>query len=133
MKYVLILTAIFSLATSAQAAPVYSAGKMTALCAAIERAPVTPSGEIQVPDTFDSGVCWGYFSTFPAMLGITRYASYPDKNVSFKACPQKPGIMVERIIAIFLEYAKKHPARYQEDAVFVALDAMKEAFPCPAN
>lgn len=133
MRNILMLAAILSLATNAKAAPAYSAGKMTAYCAAIERAPVLASREIQPPDTFESGVCWGYFSTFPAILGLTRYASYPDKNAGFKICPPKSGIMIEQVIAIFLKYAREHPARYQEDAVFVGLDAMKEAFPCPAS
>jgi hypothetical protein len=35
-----------------------------------------------------------------------------------------------QMIAIFVQYAEKHPARNHEDFPWVAFDAAREAFPC---
>jgi hypothetical protein len=69
--------------------------------------------------TFDSGKCWGAFSV------IQQQFSSPG----FSICAPGESTRTQYVV-IFVDYAKRHPERYSEDFLRVAVDALREAFPC---
>lgn len=111
-----------------------SAEKMLSSCKVFDEAKVESEGSemtVSFAHDFDSGVCWGAFA-------VLQMAS---RFVDPKREPIRPllpiGCVPERVsrtqsIAIFVHYARQHPERLHEDFVFVAMDALKTAFPCRA-
>lgn len=114
--------------------PVESTEQMVSTCREVPNAAVGQDGQVRLKDSMDNGLCWGYFSVFPIIIRTTydmhsgNSATYP-----FRVCVGHSGLTVNQIVAIFLEYAKRHPERYRDDAFLVGMEAMKEAFPCPAH
>ena len=103
---------------------------MVSACRGIANADVVNDGTVRMKDTAENGLCWGYFSTFPIIISTTYNLHYgTSPTYPLRVCV-KGGITVNQIIAIFMEYAKRHPERYTHDAFLVEIDALKEAFPC---
>ena len=103
--------------------------EMVSACHSIVNAPVS-NDHVSVPDDQQSGICWGAFSVFQQMITIVDYPS--DKRPVrpfFKVCAPEESTRTQ-LIAVFYEYAKRHPERYHEDFFFVALDSERAAFPC---
>lgn len=111
-------------------APTETTEQMVSACRGVADADVRSDGSVQLSDTMNSGLCWGFFSVFPVVLRATYNAHYgASQTYPFRVCVTG-GVSVNQLIAVFLDYARRHPERYVQDAFIVELDAMKEAFPC---
>ncbi len=103
--------------------------EMVSNCHSVVNAPVS-NDQVMIREDRASGICWGAFLVFQQMIMIVDYPS--DKHPLhpfFKVCAPEESTRTQ-LIAVFYEYAKKHPERYHEDFFFVALDAERAAFPC---
>jgi hypothetical protein len=85
--------------------------------------------KILMPTDFESGKCWGAFATFQSMISLI----YIDGKTRIHGVCAPPNGTRTRVIAIFVEYARRNPRRLNEDFILVALDALREAFPCPSK
>jgi len=75
---------------------------------------------------FETGQCWGAFAT---LQRVSRYADRNNKILLPIGC-SPPKSTRTQLIAIFVEYAKKHPEEWHVDFVDIALKAFRTAFPC---
>ena len=90
----------------------------------------TNNGMIQLPENFATGRCWGAFASLSPAWSYLYWAQYPkNANYPYRVCAG--DTTVTTLIAVFIEYLKRHPERYQDEWFFVATDAAREAFPCP--
>jgi hypothetical protein len=130
MKTFLLLL-VFSIPSLVTADPVdtaVSTERWLSICRSVVDAPLKSDGTIDVPNTFDAGTCWGGFQTLHILLGLQT-----NGKQALSSCPPTTGVSTGQLIAIFSEYAKRHPNRYQDYFAYVAVDAMAEAFPCRAK
>ncbi len=68
----------------------------------------------------------------PAVMAYIYNAQYAGaRPFPYRVCSKDKDVTVTQMIAIFVDYTKRHPERYSEDFIDVALDAMRSAFPCP--
>jgi len=98
--------------------------EMVSKCRAVTEAKIQGNALEFVQD-FDSGVCWGGFGTLQT---IGRFVT-DEKRILNVGCPPANSTL-SQFITIFVAYARKHPERLHEDFVFVAMAALREAFPC---
>ena len=99
--------------------------KLLSYCRPVTQAKVVENGAVLKQD-FESGYCWGAFATVAQMLmAVNSETQVPI----FHVCLPKDHTR-SQLIAVFVQYAEKHPARYNEDFPWVAFDAEREAFPC---
>ena len=138
MRY-LIVCCVFLLTNFASAKAQVGNAKQTAevvlsACRDISKAQINSDGTVGLPMNFDTGRCWGAFSTLPAVMAYVYNAQYAGAHpFPYRVCSKDKDVTVTQMIAIFTEYANRHPERYQDDFLDVALDAMRAAFPCPTR
>ena len=121
----LLIVVAFSAVTPSYAS---TAEEMLSACRLITTAKIS-NGNINLPQDFDSGVCWGAFETLDYMLMTVNFATQkPMFGVCLPENRTRP-----QLIAIFVKYAENHPARYSDDFIPVAFAAAKDAFSCPAS
>ena len=120
------LVAVFVLWTS----PAFceSAEEMASACRTVAAAKVSATG-VALPTDFDSGLCWGAFAALQKAINIVASAS-PRPNVPFLGICAPETSTRTQLILIFEEFSRRHPERLNADFFFVALDALREAFPC---
>jgi hypothetical protein len=107
-----------------------TAQHMLAYCKPIANAKVVRGDRIQFPSSFDTGRCWGAFEVLQFMLRAQIVGE--KRPVIFWICiPSESNL--SQLVTIFVRYVEKHPERLHEDFPRVALDALEEAFPCPAE
>lgn len=76
-------------------------------------------------NSFTSGQCWGAFA---ALQGMSRLDGKGQQRL-FEICV--PATVTRgSLIAAFVTFAENHPKRWHEDFVTVALDVLRETFPC---
>jgi hypothetical protein len=124
MPHVLLLGLLFVWLPTAHS---QTAEEMVSKCRPLAEARVSDE-QIQVPHTFDAGICWGAFATFQTMITIVADESKPIVPI-FHVCAPEDSTR-SQLIKIFMNYADRHPEQYNKDYFFVALAASKEAFPC---
>ena len=83
--------------------------------------------QVAVPQDFDSGVCWGSFKTIETVIHV--WSPVPQNGPMFGVCTPD-GTTVSQTIKIFSDYAARHPEKLNQNYFFVAIAALKEAFPC---
>jgi hypothetical protein len=85
------------------------------------------SGEVRLPssNTFKFGQCWG---AFEVLDDITRLGGR-DQQRLFEICAPAEATHWASIAA-FVKFAENNRKRWHEDFVTVALDALREAYPC---
>jgi hypothetical protein len=105
-----------------------TAEEMLSACRPVMNAKVT-DGKINLPLDFDSGSCWGAFGAIQDLLTAVNAST---KKPMFGVCLSESTTRTQ-LIAIFVRYAEKHPERYNERFVWVADNAIREAFPCPVQ
>jgi hypothetical protein len=76
-------------------------------------------------DSFTSGQCWGAFA---ALQGIARLDASGQQR-RFEICVPAT-VPRESLIAAFVTFAENHPKRWHEDFVVVALDVLRDTYPC---
>ena len=103
--------------------------KLLSDCRPVTQAKVMSDGSVMMNADFESGFCWGAFVIIDQMLMTVDGAT---NRPLFGVCIPKDHTRYQ-MIAIFVRYAEKHPERYNEDIPWVAVDAAREAFPCPTK
>jgi len=101
-----------------------SAEHCLSMCRPLMAATVTADGRLLTADSFDTGQCAGALDTI-SVLAAMRDGGKPVLGV----CPAHEHTTVQWV-AIFTDYAKRHPLRYREPFAVVALAALQEAYPC---
>jgi hypothetical protein len=104
-----------------------SAQEMRSACREIAAARVMDHA-VTIPQSFDSGVCWGAFAVVQTAVGLID-AGDASKLPFFRVCAPKQSTRTQ-LIAIFVEYARVHPESLHEEFFFVAIAALRTAFPC---
>ena len=102
-----------------------TAEEMVSACHFILDAKVS-NNEVDVPNDSESGLCWGAFLVLQKVIVI---AAHGEKIPFLRVCAPADSTRTQ-LIAVFVEYAKRHPERYNEDFFFVAIDAERASFPC---
>jgi Rap1a immunity proteins len=82
-----------------------------------------------IPSNFDTGFCWGVFSTVYHNLFLLR--SQQDQTPVLNICAPLTPMHKYQLIAIFDSYLRRNPQRLHEDYRFVVQAALYEAWPCP--
>jgi hypothetical protein len=101
-----------------------SAEEMLSSCRGIEAAQLH-DGNITVPQTFESGRCWGTFATIQR---LTSFADADGHHLLHICAPV--GRTLTEFVAIFSEYVRRNPKTRSDDFMRTALDSLVEAFPC---
>jgi Rap1a immunity proteins len=139
---VLVITLILSLPSGG--AKSQTLGSMTHDCEKLEivwRASPPTHGErgAFVPNDADAATCFGYMLAFAGLRQLiaspTVGAADCSKGVGPQCrpalfyCPPE-GVLFDQVLAVFLTYARNHPAQWHEAAWSHYLNAMVAAFPC---
>ncbi len=107
-----------------------SAGTMVSACKQVTTAKTSDRVTL-LPQDFNSGLCWGAFGAFEQFAKASNGAKGQYQPALGICVPENTPR--SRLIAVFAEFAKRHPDRNQEDFYPVARDALKAAFPCRAR
>jgi len=97
--------------------------RMVSACKGVVEATQLGDKTIKLPQDFDTGLCWGAFAALQYAINIYT------QEMMFGVCAPEKSTR-SQLIAIFVEYAKKHPERYHEDSFLVAINALHDVFPC---
>ena len=102
-----------------------SAQEYLSACKDIANAKVTEERVFFAP-SFESGQCWGAFGA------IQKTVAYADRatNLPYFLVCAPPETTLSQFVAIFVAYAQRHPERLHESYYEVAMDSLREAFPC---
>lgn len=76
-------------------------------------------------NSFTSGQCWGAFA---ALQGVSRLDGRGQQRVLEICVPA--NVTRESLIAAFVTFVEGHPKRWHEDFVVVALDVLRDTYPC---
>ena len=119
------LMVVVALLVCASWASADSTQELLSACRDVAEAKIDSKG-IAISKNFDSGLCWGAFGVYQR---VTVMVDSTGDHL-FAACvPQ--AVKRSQDIAIFVEFAKRHPERLHEEAFDVVMDALRSAFPCP--
>jgi hypothetical protein len=78
------------------------------------------------PKNSEASQCWGAFGAIQALSTWT----YSNKSFPLLYICAPPESTLLQFIKIFEHYADTHPERLHEEYMRVAVDALREAFPC---
>jgi hypothetical protein len=125
MRVFLVLIFLISYFGSAQITPSNAANETTEqmvhACRKIQYVDINPDGTVTgLSNDFDTGHCWGAISAVEALTELLREQGKICGGASTRT----------QSVAIFMEYAKRHPERYNQLFTAVGVDSMREAFPC---
>jgi hypothetical protein len=101
---------------------------MVSNCKGVAEARIAESG-VALPQNFRSGVCWGSFGTLLTAITVVPKSFPKDPPVLGVCAPEE--ITQSQVVKIFMAYTTRHPEELHKDYFFVALAALREAFPCP--
>lgn len=101
-----------------------TAEEMLSACRPITMSKVS-DGKIDLPMTYDSGLCWGAF----AVLNQAMMLLNSDGSPSLHVCLPESATRTE-LIAIFVKYVENHPEVYSQNFALTALNAEHKSFPC---
>jgi hypothetical protein len=104
-----------------------NAEEMVSNCKELSEAKISDH-RIEVPQNFESGVCWGAFGAVLDAIFIVP-DSFPKDGPMLHVCAPKEVTLTE-LVQIFMAYTKAHPEQLHKEYFFVALAALKGAFPC---
>lgn len=102
-----------------------STSEMLSSCKAVSEATIK-EGSIQFTENFDTGTCWGAFGALHIVSGL--YGTRRRPLLPMGCAPESSTR--SQFIAIFVEYSRKNPQRLHENFAIVAIDALRESFPC---
>lgn len=125
MRTYLIAMLAATIATAAAEVSAETAQEMMGNCKPIAEARVEADTISYVQD-HDSGMCWGAFGVIQDML-IWRAERGTGRLL--RVCAPADGRRGQ-LIGVFVEYARRNPARWHEPFGRMAVDALREAFPC---
>jgi len=122
----------------ATAETIFSLGQLAPACEQLESEWRAHPGDLTSPQ---AGGCFGYIvAVYQLGLVMSRDSNPADcSNGWTSSCrpalnfclPREGRVGPNQLLAVFLEYARSHPAQWQEPASLHFLSAMAKAFPCP--
>lgn len=92
-------------------------------CHEVADARFTHDGKLYMPQTFDSGFCWGAF----AALQNLGDAIVADEKKLLGFCAPSDRV---QLIKVFMRYVDQHPEIGNRTFAEIAARAFIEAFPC---
>jgi len=99
---------------------------MASACRDVVSAPVR-GDNVHLNTTFDVGRCWGAFAV---VQEVTRLAVRQGSSERvFSVCSPAESTRTQ-LVAVFVQYVKQNPQRMHEEFFTVALDALRQGFPC---
>ena len=101
-----------------------TAERMTAACKDVASG-ARPDGGVNVPTTYEAGVCWGAFLTLQRVIGATDTRGKP----LFSVCAPENSTRTQ-LMTIFLRYTENHPEHLNKPFVDTAIASLRQAFPC---
>ena len=101
-----------------------SSEEMLSSCKKWADARVVDKDKVLMPPDFESGKCWGAFATIQSTVVLSN-----GKTRIHGVCAPPNGTRTQ-LIAIFAEYATRNPRLLNEDFILVAIEALRDAFPC---
>lgn len=121
---VLLFSILILISTSSSASVDDSTQALLSACQSVVDA--KPSGDyFQVPPTFDAGYCYGAFSAIQNAITL----AFEGEQPIFGVCAP-PESNLKQIIIIFNEYAEKNPQILHEGYFLIAIESLRDAFPC---
>jgi hypothetical protein len=106
-----------------------SVEQMLSSCRWIETAKISAgeNGQVNVnlPQDFESGRCWGAFGVVQDVINIVG----PTGPILSVCAPAKTTRT--QLITVFVDYAKRHPTTMSENFFPTVWPVLIEAFPCP--
>jgi hypothetical protein len=124
MKKLAVFLVFGLLFSTAKISHALSAEEMASNCKGVANAAIS-SGQISLPTDFETGVCWGAFTS----LHEAAFATGSDDKPVFHICfPDSAS--VSESVKVFLAYLDKHPEKLHESYFMIAVMANQAAFPC---
>jgi hypothetical protein len=125
-------------------------GELTQQCAVLEtywKNDPPRNKEVTIPSNADAAICFGYMQGILGLSGLIGVVGDPDVGACSLAqdgsitggprcramlgvCLPKAGASYSQTLAVFLAYARSHPAQWHEAAAIHYLLALTAAFPC---
>ena len=105
-----------------------SAGEMLSYCRTVAKAKVTKEA-VTLPPGQGPGVCWGAFGTIQSV--IVR-GPVGEQQPFFLVCAPARSTRIQ-LIANFVKYVDHHPSSSRAEFFDVALEGLREKFPCPSE
>lgn len=103
-----------------------SSNEMIKKCEAVINAKLADNGGLLLKQDFSTGHCWG---AFDSLQDTSKLVFNDDKHPALFVCAPKE-VTLTQYIRIFVRYAEDNPHLLHEEYTFVALEALREAFPC---
>lgn len=101
--------------------------EMLSACRPITQAKIV-DGKVDLQGDYNSGLCWGAFASIHALLLFVD----TNENPLLHVCLPSDATRTQ-LIAVFVQYAEKHPEEYNEEFAKVTINALLKAFPCKAK
>ncbi len=95
-------------------------------CKAVVGAKALNDDLLDLPGNFETGFCWGAFTSFQQISTIYR----EGEKASLLGNCAPPDSDRLQYIKIFSQYVDDHPKLGNEEFITVAAEALREAFPC---
>lgn len=125
MKFIIQIISIAALTFGARCAHAgNSAQELLSACRPIANAPVRET-KVQFDPSYETGFCWG---TFQAIQKVVIYVDSANRPFVHVCAP--PQSTTSQLVAVFVAYAEKRPARLHEHGFDIALESLQSAFPC---
>ena len=132
MRAVLLVAAVVLVLTScAPAAKAAEPGIATALemasyCKPVAEAQQIGDGKVYLDSTWETGRCWGFFGALQQATGLWERGA---EAAILSICAPPESSLVQMVL-IFRRYVEVNPSVGHKEAFFVAMDALRAAFPC---
>jgi len=123
--FALLLAPIAAAAWSQKAGAVESARELASYCQKLERGTKGATQHIQVPNTKEALLCWGYMQ---AMQDLSVLA-YEDGTRIMGSCPPEQTTVLQ-LLRSFVTYARSHPAELEGNTAVAVFKALQHTFPC---
>ncbi|MEN9659357.1 MAG: hypothetical protein RL571_2822 [Pseudomonadota bacterium] len=101
-----------------------SAQELLSDCRSIAQADVSAEG-IRFKETFESGVCWGTFSTIQKIINHVDETKHPIYGICAPSASR-----LSQLVVIFVSYAEKNPQLLHKEGISIAINSLQAAFPC---
>jgi hypothetical protein len=117
-----VLLLLSSLPTLAQ---LQSGNELLLSCEVLERGlKVSGDKQLTIPHDPQAFMCWGFMAAIQQLSTIRE-----DNRRILNACPP-PTSTLTQLIRVFTNYAQSHPEELHQPAAWIAVNALRHAFPC---
>jgi len=99
--------------------------ELASYCEAVERGVVGTGTEVEIPDTKEAVLCWGYMEAFQHLAALA------DQNGArvLGACPPEKETLLD-LVRSFVVYARSHRSALPDNTAVAVLSALQQTYPC---